>query len=49
MQKHNDADESCLIRAKTVLDLARRAKEFFISSKMAEKQQILNFVFTNLK
>ena len=49
MYKHTDADESCLITVKTVLDLARRAKELFMSSKMAEKQQLLNFVFSNLK
>lgn len=49
MHKHIDADESCLITVKTVLDLAKRAKELFMSSKMAEKQQLLNFVFSNLK
>jgi site-specific DNA recombinase len=49
MKAHVNADETCLITAKTVLDLAKRAKEIFISSKMAEKQQLLNFVFSNLK
>lgn len=33
------ADETCLITAKTVLALAKRAKELFMSSKMGEKQQ----------
>ncbi len=49
MKAHVNADETCLITAKTVLDLAKRAKEIFISSNLAEKQQLLNFVFSNLK
>lgn len=49
MKAHVNADETCLITAKTVLDLAKRAKELFISSKMPEKQQLLNLVFSNLK
>lgn len=49
MKAHVNADEICLITAKTVLDLAKRAKELFVSSKLAEKQQLLNFVFSNLK
>ena len=49
MKNHIDADENCLITAKTVLDLAKRAKEIFISSNLKEKQQLLNFVFSNLK
>ena len=49
MRAHVNADETCLITAKTVLDLAKRAKEIFMSSKMPEKQQLLNFVFSNLK
>lgn len=49
MKAHVNADETCLIKAQTVLDLAKRAKEIFISSKMPEKQQLLNFVFSNLK
>ena len=49
MKAHVNADETCLITAKTVLGLAKRAKEIFISSKMPEKQQLLNFVFLNLK
>jgi hypothetical protein len=49
MKAHVNADETCLITAKTVLDLAKRAKELFMSSKLEEKQQLLNFVFSNLK
>lgn len=49
MKAHMNADETCLLTAKTVLDLAKRAKELFMSSKMSEKQQLLNFVFSNLK
>ncbi|MBU1008092.1 hypothetical protein KKA53_03370 [Candidatus Dependentiae bacterium] len=49
MSSNVDADESCLITAKTVLDLAKRAKEIFLSSRMEEKQQLLNFVFSNLQ
>ncbi len=49
MAAHVNADETCLITAKTVLDLAKRAKELFESSKLSEKQQLLNLVFSNLK
>lgn len=49
MTAHVNADETCLITAKTVLDLAKRAKELFMSSKMGEKQQLLDLVFSNLK
>lgn len=49
MQAHLNADETCLITAKNVLDLAKRAKEIFMSSKLSKKQQLLNLVFSNLK
>jgi site-specific DNA recombinase len=49
MEAHINADETCLITAKTVLDLAKRAKELFMSSKLGEKQQLLNFVFSNFE
>jgi hypothetical protein len=49
MQAHVNADETCIITAKTVLDLAKRAKELFMSSKLGEKQQLLNFVFSNFQ
>ena len=42
-----DSDKASLITVKTVLDLAKRAKEIYESSKVDEK--ILNFVFLNLK
>ncbi len=38
-----------IITAKTVLDLAKRAKKLFMSSKLSEKQQLLNFVFSNFE
>jgi len=49
MKAHVNADETCLITAKTVLDLAKRAKELFESSKLSKKQQLLNLVLSNLK
>lgn len=49
MEAHVNADGTCIITAKTVLDLAKRAREIFMSSKLKEKQQLLNFVFSNLK
>ncbi|OGN59992.1 MAG: hypothetical protein A3F40_01700 [Chlamydiae bacterium RIFCSPHIGHO2_12_FULL_27_8] len=48
IKNHIDADETCLITARSVLDLAKRAKEIFISSNLKEKQELLNFVFSNL-
>src|SRR5690606_20218912 len=49
MEAHVNADETCIITAKTVLDLAKRAKELFMSSKLGEKQQLLNFIFSNFQ
>ncbi len=49
MVAHVNANETCLITTKTVLCLAKRAKELFTSSKMVEKQELLNLVFSNLK
>jgi L-rhamnose mutarotase len=49
MEAHVNADETCIITAKTVFDLAKRAKELFMSSKLGEKQQLLNFVFSNFQ
>ncbi len=45
---HITADESCLITAKRVLDLAKQAKEIFMSSNVDEKRQFLKFVHSNL-
>ena len=49
MQAHVNADETCLITAKTVLDLAKRAKEHLHKFEIARKTAILNLVFSNLK
>lgn len=49
MGAHVDADKTSLITVKTVLDLAKRAKEIYESSKVDEKRQILNFLFSNLE
>ena len=49
MEAHIDADETCLLTIKTVVDLARRAKEIYLSSNFDEKQELLNLVFSNLK
>lgn len=38
-----------LIAAQEVLELARQAKRIFLSSKLEEKQQLLSFLFSNLK
>ncbi len=40
MEAHVNADETCIITAKTVLDLAKRAKELFMSLKLVEKQEL---------
>lgn len=45
--KHVDADEATIITAQTVLDLAKRAKELFMSSNIDEKRQLMRFVFSN--
>lgn len=47
MQSHVDIDESCLITAKMVLGLAQNAREWFESSNLDQKQQLLRFVFSN--
>ena len=49
MGTHIDADKASLITVKTVLDLAKRAKEIYESSKVNKKRQILNFLFSNLE
>ena len=49
MATHVDADKASLITVKTVLDLAKRAKDIYESSKVEEKRQILNFLFSNLE
>lgn len=49
MATHVDAGKASLITVKTELDLAKRAKEICESSKVDEKRQILNFLFSNLE
>lgn len=49
MERHVNADESFHITANMVLNLARRAREIFESSKVDEKRQLLNFIFQNLE
>ena len=49
MAIHVNADKASLMTVKTVLDLAKRAKEFYESSKLDEKRQILNFLFSNME
>ncbi len=49
MSTRVEADKASLITVKTVLDLAKRAKEIYESSKVDEKRQILNFLFSNLE
>ena len=49
MGAHVDADKTSLITVKTALDLAKRAKEIYESSKVEEKRQIMNFLFSNLE
>jgi hypothetical protein len=49
MATHVDADKASLITVKTVLDLTKRAKEIYESSKVDEKRQVLNFLFSNLE
>jgi len=48
MQRYTDADENFYLTANMVLNLAKRAKEIFISSKVDEKRQLLNFLLQNL-
>lgn len=47
MKDHSDADEQFYISANTVLNLAKRAKEIFMSSEVKEKKQLLGFLLSN--
>ena len=49
MGRHHDADENFYVTANVVMNLAARSREIFMSSEVAEKRQILNLVFQNLK
>jgi len=48
MQLYTNADENFYLTANTVLNLAKRAKEIFVSSEVEEKRQLLNFLLQNL-
>jgi hypothetical protein len=37
------------VAAEKALDLAKRAKDIFMSSKLDEKQPLLRFMFSNLR
>lgn len=49
MGRHHDADENFYVTANMVMNLAARSKEIFMGFEVAEKRQILNLVFQNLK
>lgn len=44
MQDHSDADEQFYITANMTLNIAKRAKEIFMSSEIDEKRQFLGFL-----
>ena len=46
-QEYTNADENFYLTANAVLNLAKRAKDVFISSEVAEKRQLLNFLLQN--
>lgn len=47
LQNHSAADEQFYITANMTLNLAKRAKEIFMSSEVEEKRQILGFLLQN--
>ena len=47
VEDHTRADENYYITASNVLNLAKRAKELFISSEIPEKRAILNYLLQN--
>ena len=47
LEEHTDADESYIIAAATVLNLAKRAFALFKSSEVPEKRALLNFLLQN--
>lgn len=48
IQQYTNADEKFYLTANTLLSLAKRAKQIFISSEPTEKRQLLNFLLQNL-
>lgn len=49
VKSHEQADQNFYVTANVVMNLAARAREIFESSEVHEKQELLNFVFQNLK
>ncbi len=49
MQSHVELDELNMITVQKVLRLAKLSREIFESSNIEEKQQLLRFVYSNLK
>ena len=47
MQDHSDADEQFYLTANMTLNIAKRAKEIFMSSEVDEKRQFLGFLLQN--
>ncbi len=47
MQDHSDADEEFYLTANMTLNIAKRAKEIFVSSEVEEKNQFLGFLLQN--
>lgn len=47
MQDHSDADEQFYLTANMTLNIAKRAKEIFVSSEIDEKRQFLGFLLQN--
>jgi site-specific DNA recombinase len=47
MQNHSDADEQFYLTANMTLNIAKRAKEIFMSSEVDEKRQLLGFLLQN--
>ena len=47
MQDHSDADEQFYLTANMTLNIAKRAKEIFMSSEVDEKRQLLGFLLQN--
>lgn len=47
--EHTRAHKEFAIALSTLLDIASRANELFEISKPEQKQQLVNFIFSNLK
>jgi site-specific DNA recombinase len=47
MQDHSDADEQFYLTANMTLNIAKKAKEIFVSSEVDEKRQFLGFLLQN--